>query len=916
MARAVRARPRVLDVTRAGWADQLPADVGAAFDEDLLRLGRREPTARALLTALAWAKGPGLPWESIWVPVARALTPRTGDGTPQLDDDDVRWLLNNAGAYVVEDEGPGQRAAFRPFHDLLGAHLRGEPSAEQMYSDQGAQRDWEHRRRQAEKAITDTLLATVRANGEARRDWIPAHPYLRTYLAQHAAAAGTQTLTALTDDMDFLAVADPVTLSPLLPPAVPELRDTARIYLRARPLLGSDVHANVAYLQEACQALKLTATATEGPRIRPLYRTLLKSARRDDSLLTFTGHDSAEFSVAFGTTADGRLLLACASGSEAEDGTVRLWDPVTGTPAAEPITGNAGPVRSVAFGTTADGRLLLACGSGDDGFEGTVQLWDPLAGTPAAEPLTGNDGPVETVAFGTTTDGRPLLAYNDGFTTRLWDPTAGAPAAEPLSGSTVAFGTTADGRLLLAIGDYPTTRLWDPVTGTPAAEPLSGSPVAFGTTADGRLLLAIYDHQTIRLWDPMTGTPAAQPFDVDTDAWSPVAFGTTADGRLLLAIGSDDGTIRLWDPVTGTPAAEPLIGHTGSVRSVAFGTTPDGRLLLASCGDGTVRLWDPVTTSPAVEPATGESGPVRSVAFGTTADGHPLLASGSSDGTIRLWDPVTGTPAVGELPTIHTRPDAAFGAGWAVAFGTTADGRLLLASCGNDGVRLWDPVTGTPAAEPLTEGDYHTSPVAFGTTPDERLLLAFGSGHGVQVWEPVNRTLVAELPGGYEAVTTVAFGTTADGRLLLASGGTSKVRLWDPVTGTLAAEPLHHEDYVFAVALGTATDGRLLLASGDRGMVRLWDPIAGTPEAEPLGSHTQWVSAVAFGIATDGRLLLASGGDETIQVWDVASKVRIAALRRRSRVWSIAFFGALLAIGDEEGVCVIELDGTYALCRL
>ena len=80
LARAVRGHPQVLDVTRAGWADQLPADVGAAFDEDLRRLGKREPAARALLTALAWAKGPGLPWERIWVPVAQVMAAHTATG--------------------------------------------------------------------------------------------------------------------------------------------------------------------------------------------------------------------------------------------------------------------------------------------------------------------------------------------------------------------------------------------------------------------------------------------------------------------------------------------------------------------------------------------------------------------------------------------------------------------------------------------------------------------------------------------------------------------------------------------------------------------------------------------------------------------------------------------------------------------
>jgi hypothetical protein len=110
LARAVRGRQQILDVTGAGWAEQLPADVGAAFDEDLRGLGEREPAARVLLAALAWAKGSGLPWEGIWVPVAQALAAHSETGAQQLDRNDVRWLLDNAGAYVVEDRVSGRRS--------------------------------------------------------------------------------------------------------------------------------------------------------------------------------------------------------------------------------------------------------------------------------------------------------------------------------------------------------------------------------------------------------------------------------------------------------------------------------------------------------------------------------------------------------------------------------------------------------------------------------------------------------------------------------------------------------------------------------------------------------------------------------------------------------------------------------------
>ena len=73
LALSARGRTEPVDITSPGWQSELPASVAEAFDEDLARLGDKEPLARALLTALAWAKGPGLPWENIWVPVARAL---------------------------------------------------------------------------------------------------------------------------------------------------------------------------------------------------------------------------------------------------------------------------------------------------------------------------------------------------------------------------------------------------------------------------------------------------------------------------------------------------------------------------------------------------------------------------------------------------------------------------------------------------------------------------------------------------------------------------------------------------------------------------------------------------------------------------------------------------------------------------
>ena len=80
IALALRGRDRVVDT---GHLDDIPASVGEAFDADLARLGGWSACARGLLTALAWAKGPGLPWENVWVPVANAIRPALAARTPE-----------------------------------------------------------------------------------------------------------------------------------------------------------------------------------------------------------------------------------------------------------------------------------------------------------------------------------------------------------------------------------------------------------------------------------------------------------------------------------------------------------------------------------------------------------------------------------------------------------------------------------------------------------------------------------------------------------------------------------------------------------------------------------------------------------------------------------------------------------------
>ncbi|WP_342661668.1 WD40 repeat domain-containing protein [Rhodococcus ruber] len=941
IALALRGRLARVDLSTGSWARQLPDGLAAAFEEDLGRLGDRTPIARILLEALARARGPGLPWETIWVPVARAVATLHGDADlgARLTNDDVDWLLEKAGGYVVGDLGPGGRSVFRPFHDLLAEYLcRGDGDA------------------RVQMAVTGALLGTVPQDSRGDRQWVRAHPYLRTYLAEHAHAAGPEDFAAVLGDTGFLAVADPASLTPLLNHAPREVADVVRTYRRARPLLHDDPVANAAYLQEAALAVTgvpMTFTETD---ITPFYRTRWASILPDDSLLTLTDHTGPVYAVTFGTGADGRTILATAG----DDGTVRLWDPAAGTAVRE-LIGHTGPVTVLAFGTGAGGRALLA--SGDS--ESAVQVWDPDTGSPAGDPLFGHAGPITVLAFGTGAGGRALLASGDDEgTVQVWDPDTGSRIRQILpenAGGLRGIEFASGGKRLITIGPNGTMQVWNPITGRRFGKqvPCRVGKILEVTYLDRlKLLAAVGTDGTMRMWDPDTGKQIGRPPVGRGRRKLSMAAEIGAGGVLVEASIGSDGMVRLWDldsgmqllafrpaPPSGLPWSNPdqsipaTVGYDGVMRFWDPGTDeeirpfhggevrpfhrkirwrierpgpPDGyaselgtmapRMKFFVDSYGEVHLRDSRTGNEVDETLTGHGGPVSSVAFGVGAEGRMRWATVGEDHTLQLWG-VDSNNSISDYFDEASQSESG------------SRKRIPRVAVAKDGsVRLWSVDIG-----PWTPDDMYTikagaRSVAFGAVAGGRMLLASGGEDGsVRLWDADSGAPVGDpLFGHTGPVTALAFRTDVDGGMLLASGSEDgTVRLWNPDTASsVGRSDVGHAGPVTAMAFGAVAGGRMLLASGgEDGSVRLWDADSGAPVGDPLFGHTGPVTALAFRTDVDGGMLLASGSEDgTVRLWnpDTASSVGRSDVGHAGPVTAMAFGAVaggrmLLASGGEDG---------------
>ncbi len=263
------------------------------------------------------------------------------------------------------------------------------------------------------------------------------------------------------------------------------------------------------------------------------------------------------------------------------------------------------------------------------------------------------------------------------------------------------------------------------------------------------------------------------------------------------------------------------------------------------------------------------------------ADG--TLASGYYDG-IRLWNPKTGSCLLvigGYTDLALARPTLAV-----LALAVLADGTL--ASGSYDGIRLWDPKTGSR----LHTLKGHTDPVEALAVFADGTLISGSNDNTIKLWDPKTGSCLCTLKGHTSLVSALA--ELADGTL--ASGSFDRtIKLWDPKTGSCLRTLEGHTNSVKALAV--LADGTLASGSLDN-TIKLWDPKTGSC-LRTLEGHTEWVYALAT--LADGTL--ASGSrDKTIKLWDPKTGSCLRTLKGHTKpVYALAVLpnGTLVSGSDD-----------------
>ncbi|MEV0561532.1 AAA family ATPase [Dactylosporangium sp. NPDC050588] len=882
---------------RAGTVSLLKADI----QEESQRLDLAVDHVVAVLRAVAFSLGAGLPWANVWSTVAAALMPDTDTKAAAVDIDAVIAAVQRGrlSGYLASDVAD-DRLVYRPAHARIGEILRRNPELVVATLAGAPPVDDPSADRHGHAVVAMALLSLL---GEGGAPQAP-HAYVRRHLVRHAALGGVLSDTVVPPW--FLPWESGGDVRRLLARAG-NASDAAALEAWALVESLTDDADTASRASTLAFQLKAAGRSSELTSLRPMVTA--DWVRWRDDFTKVGNWGCPTWALATLTADDGQCVIA-ASGA---DGGIKLLDLDTGRELCPTLLGHVSRVRAFAQ-ARREGVDVLLSGAND----ATVRIWQIATGHPVSMPLTGHQGPVTALTVVRLGDIDIVASGSEDGAVLLWDLTAGERFGDPLVASGPAIRALAGG--------------WE-----------DGEPVVVAGAADG----------TIRHWrvfeGPRPGVPIAahtKPIRTMATAWS--------GGRNVIVSGSEDGTVAIWDLETGAPVGAPFTSHRAGIWSVSI-VQRDGRPTVLSAGaDREIRVWDLETRAELTPAWTSHERGVHVLAAALRY-GQPVAVSASLDTTVRRWDaqnlreiegPLLGSPDIInsiDVGTLAGRPVVVSAGSDAslqilnldsgavlhrIAVGhsrgvnglsTRQHGASLLAVTGaEDGLVILTEALadGTATSRSFDGVGGPVNAVGIGFIQESLVVVSAYEDGAVRLWRAATGDLWCAPIRGHDGPVRALRVVERPGSTLIVTGGDDGVVcIWDAATATLTVPPLTgHDDWILDLATLDIGDRTVVVSGSDDRSIRLWDLDTGEPVGPPLRGHTGWVNAVAAGVVA-GRPVIASASDaQDVRFWDVETSTELHRVVVGSPVLSMTFSPApdgdtqMLLIGGIAGTARLRLD--------
>lgn len=630
-------------------------------------------------------------------------------------------------------------------------------------------------------------------------------------------------------------------------------------------------------LDQLAEAASLRLAELNTPYLRLRWRATRESPYLER---TFSGHQDAVNGVVL---LSGERLIASAS----DDGTIKVWDLITGQ-LVRSVTAHEAGVGTIAL--SSDGRFAASGSKPDLGSAGLsnseIKIWDANTWSELRRIDTETQNWPLRLLITPNTDRVIAACFSEHF---VWDLHTGKTVSSwKTSGNVRALAATPDGSKVLCGSSSYDVEIWDVETGRQLAvlDNEEGAVYAFAITRDGRYVICGDDGGGISIWDLNRGQQVNR-FNAHDSVISSLQI--TADGRRLIS-GSYDCTIKVWDLEIDKTVWQPVhvfAGHSREVLGIA--STADGQLIVSSSEDQTLKLWNLSHCGITHETAEGHISPVDAVSF---LDDGKRAFSVSTDGLFLEWDIHDGT-CTRVIPT-NTRM---------TGVQITPSG-LYAISIRDDCLDYWRLGWEPGKIFDLWDTQKPLEAVVMTSSASYAISSGWDSNKTLQVWDL--------WAAGVTATTLASQGRVRIFPLLLTPDEQHIVYPWTipdiRIQNWRTREVKHLLNYQGALlTMAITPDGKRIVAAlhqgtgeAERFVLQVWDFDSGAELNQfkidgPAPKHMK--------ISADGHSLFSIADDYTLCVWDLNSgkRLALATLDGMLSCITIAPDGESILAGDQAG---------------